>query len=157
MRRIALLAVVAVLATACGGSGGTPKTDPGAFAVNVVLMISHNEYSKVWAELHPKDQEVAPLAEYVRCETLNPVVAAPDIVKVVSVDEESVGLGDGKFVKSKAVDVRMNYAGGFHVVHTVHLVASGGEWKWILPSWRYRDYKADKCPTDATAKPNSTA
>jgi len=156
MKHLAVLGAVAVLASACGSSG-TPKTDPGPFAVSVVLMISHNEYSKVWAYLHPKDQAVAPLAEYVGCETKNPVVAAPDVVKVVSVNDESVGLGDGKFVQSKAVDVRMNYPGGFHVVHTVHLVPSNGEWTFILPSWRYRDYKADKCPTDATAKPNSAA
>jgi hypothetical protein len=154
--RLALLAVVAVLATACGGSR-TPKAEPGPFAVSVVLMISHNQYSTVWAHLHPKDQAVAPLAEYVGCETKNPVIAVPDVVKVVSVNDESVGLGDGKFVKSKAVDVRMNYPGGFHVVHTVHLVAADGEWKFILPSWRYRDYKADKCPTDQTAKPPSNA
>jgi hypothetical protein len=35
----------------------------------------------------------------------------------------------------------------------VHLVASHGMWKWILPSWRFRDYKADRCPTDAGSSP----
>jgi len=41
----------------------------------------------------------------------------------------------------------------FTLTHSVHLVAEDGKWKWILPSWRYRDYRADKCPTDSTAPP----
>jgi hypothetical protein len=81
------------------------------------------------------------------------VIAAPTSVTVTKVADVSVGLGDGKFVDSTAVDLRLGFRGGFHVVHTVHLVAAGGKWKWILPSWRYRDYKADRCPTDAGSSP----
>ena len=83
------------------------------------------------------------------------MIAQPVSVRVVSVNEESVGLGDGKFIESTAVSVRMRFAGGsqFTLVHSVHLVAEDGKWKWILPSWRYRDYRADKCPTDAGSAP----
>jgi hypothetical protein len=154
MRRFALIAAVAVLATACGSSSAKPNDDPSAFAVKVVQLITHNQYATAWGDLHPTDQKVAPLAEYVQCETANPVVASPEKLKVVSVNDESVGLGDGSFVKSKAIDVRMNFRGGFHVVHTVHLVAKDGKWTWILPPWRFRDYKADKCPSSA---PSTTA
>jgi hypothetical protein len=42
-------------------------------------------------------------------------------------------------------------------VHTVHLVASGGAWKWILPSWRFRDYRADRCPVDPGSTPPSAS
>ena len=56
-------------------------------------------------------------------------------------------------VESTAVDIRMAFAGSFSLVHTVHLVAEGGKWKWILPAWRFRDYKADRCPTDAGSNP----
>ena len=45
------------------------------------------------------------------------------------------------------------FTGGFNLTHTVHLVASHGAWKWILPSWRFRDYKADRCPTDGGSSP----
>jgi hypothetical protein len=153
VKHVALIAVVASLATACGGSSSTqPKDDPSAFAVKVLGLITHNQYAKVWGDLHPADQKVAPLAEYVQCETANPVIAAPENVKVVSVDDESVGLGDGSFVRSKAVDVRMSFRGGFHVVHTVHVVAKDGKWTWILPPWRFRDYKADKCPSSAPSQ-----
>lgn len=155
MRRLGLLpvlAVIAVLAAGCGASA-SPKDDPGAFASKVVGLIVHNKYSAVWEDLHPIDQGVAPFAEYVGCETRNPVIAVPRSVKVMSVNDESVGIGNGKFLDSKAVDVRLGFAGGFKVTHTVHVVADHGKWKWIIPSWRFRDYKADRCPTDPGSAP----
>jgi hypothetical protein len=152
MTRIALLALAAVLVAGCGGSS-TPKDDPGKFATKVVGLIVHNKYSAVWDDLHSADQKVAPFTEYVGCETRNPVIAVPRTITVVSVNDESVGIGNGTFVESKAVDLRLGFAGNFKVVHTVHVVADGGKWRWILPSWRYRDYKGDTCPTDAGSAP----
>jgi len=152
VRRLTLV-LLAVAAAGCGGTN-VPKGDPGVFASKVIGLIVHNKYSTVWDDLHPVDQKVAPFAEYVGCETRNPVIAVPRTVKVLSVNDEAVGIGDGRFVDSKAVDVRLGFAGGFKVTHTVHVVADHGKWKWIIPSWRYRDYKADKCPTDAgSARP----
>jgi hypothetical protein len=147
--RVALAVVAAGLVLAGCGASAQPKDDPGVFAVRVVKLIVHNHYSKVWDDLHSADQRVAPFAEYVGCEVRTPVIAVPRSVKVLSVNDESVGLGNGTFVDSKAVDVRLAFAGNFHVTHTVHVVAEHGKWKWILPSWRFRDYRADKCPVDA--------
>jgi hypothetical protein len=153
VRRAALPAVLVVLAAGCGGSNAQPRDDPKTFAVRVVDLIVHNHYSQVWDDLHPVDQKVAPFAEYIGCEARSPVIAAPRTVKVLSVNDESVGLGDGSFVASKAVDVRLGFRGGFHLVHTVHVVAVSGKWRWILPPWRFRDYRADRCPTDAGSSP----
>jgi hypothetical protein len=75
----------------------------------------------------------------------------------VSVRDESVGLGDGTFVDSKAVALRLGFAGGYRLVHTVHVVASHGKWTWILPGWRFRDYRADRCPTDAGPSPTPSS
>jgi hypothetical protein len=152
MKAAALLAVVA-LAAGAGCGAGRPKDDPSAFALRILDLIVHNHYSQAWDDLHPVDQKVAPFGEYVGCEARSPVIASPRTVKVLRVNDESVGLGDGTFVKSKAVDVRLGFRGGFHVVHTVHVVANGGKWKWILPSWRFRDYRADRCPTDPGSSP----
>ncbi len=151
MRIAAALALVLV-AAGCGGHGA-PKESPKVAALRVLDQIVHNRYADAWGDLHSVDQHVAPLAEYVGCETRSPVIARPLTAKVVRVGSESVGLGDGKFVDSTAVDVRMGFTGNFKLVHTVHLVAEKGRWKWILPSWRYRDYKADRCPTDAGSTP----
>jgi hypothetical protein len=154
MTRVALVLATGVLA-GCGA--GSPKDDPGVFATRVVGLIVHNQYTQAWSDLHPVDQNVAPVSEYVGCETRSPVIAVPHSMKVLRVVDESVGLGNGSFVQSKAVDVRLGFAGGFHVVHTVHVVADHGKWKWILPSWRFRDYRSDNCPTDAGSNPPPSA
>jgi hypothetical protein len=148
------LVIPALLAAGCGSSrSAKPKENPRVAAVRVLDQIVHNHYTDAWGDLHSTDQKVAPLAEYVGCETRSPVIARPRTVKVVSVGAESVGLGDGTFVQSTAVGIRMAFAGSFSLVHTVHLVAEDGKWKWILPSWRFRDYKADRCPTDSGSAP----
>jgi hypothetical protein len=76
------------------------------------------------------------------------VIVRPRGVKVLKVTEESIGIGDGTFVETKAVAVRLTFAGAFKVTQTVHLVAEDRRWKWILPSFRFRDYKANRCPVD---------
>ena len=154
MRPLLLAAAGALLLAGCGGGSAAPKDDPGAFAVNVVKLITGNSYSTAWEDLHSTDQKVAPLDEYITCESRSPVLAVPTSMRVVGVSDESVGLGDGSFVDSKAVKVRMVFPGGGNVLtHTVHVVAEHGHWKWILPSWRFRDYRADTCPTDAASAP----
>ena len=156
--RLAAVALLAVIAAGCGSGSSAPKEDPSTAAVRVVHQITANKYAQAWGDLHSKDQNVAPLGEYVDCETRSPVIVRPRTVKVLSVNEESVGLGNGTFVESTAVDVRLGFAGKFSLVHTVHLVAKDGKWKWILPAWRFRDYKADRCPTDpgSSAPPASS-
>ena len=157
MTRIGFLAAAMVLVAAgCGSSSAKPMDDPAQVAVGVVDLITRNHYAQAWGDLHPEDQRVAPLAEYVGCESRSPVIVRPLKVKVVSVNDESVALGNGKFVESKAVGVRLAFAGNFSLVHTVHLVASGGKWTWILPARRFRDYRADRCPTDPGSAPPST-
>ena len=154
----ALLALAALAAAGCGSKDARPKESPRVAALRVVDRIVNNRYAQAWGDLHSVDQKVAPLAEYVGCETQSPVIASPLAVKVVSVNDESVGLGDGKFIDSTSVDVKMTFAGKFNLVHSVHLVSEDGKWKWILPSWRYRDYRADRCPTDpgSSAPPANT-
>ncbi len=152
MRAVVTLLLAATLLAGCGGAG-SPQNDPGKFAVKVVDLLVRNQYAKAWGDMHPADQRVAPLAEYVGCETRTPIIARPLTIKVVTVSEESVGLGDGKFVDSKAVHVRLAFEGNLRLTHTVHLVASNGHWRWILPSWRFRDYKVDHCPSDAGSGP----
>jgi hypothetical protein len=154
MRSIAAVVALVALASGCGGHSAAPRQDPGQFAVGVVTLIVHNHYARAWTDLHPVDQKVAPLAEYVECETRSPVLTAPTSMKAVGVSDESVGLGNGRFVLSKAVAVRIRFPGQRNVlVHTVHVVAERGSWKWILPSWRFRDYRADRCPTDVGSSP----
>jgi hypothetical protein len=153
IRIVTSAAAIVLVAAGCGSANAKPKDDPGKVALAVLDLITHNHYAQAWGDLHPEDQRVAPLAEYVGCEARSPVIARPLRVKVVSVSGESVALGNGKFVESTAVGVRLAFAGNFSLVHTVHLVASHGKWRWILPARRFRDYEADKCPTDPGSAP----
>jgi hypothetical protein len=156
--RLAAVALLAVVAAGCGSDSSAPKEDPSTAAVRVVHQITANRYAQAWGDLHSKDQHVAPLGEYVDCETRSPVIARPRGVKVTKVTDESFGIGDGSFVETKAVAVRLTFAGAFKVTHTVHLVAEDGRWKWILPSFRFRDYKANRCPVDpGSSAPPSTS
>ena len=150
MKALFLVVAVAVL-TGCGSSAGDPK----AIAIKDLDLIVHNRYTEAWDGLYSRDQAVAPRVEYVGCESRSPVQAAPRSTKAVGVTDESVGIGDGTFVDSKAVKLQLDFVGG-RLVHTVHLVKDGGRWHWILPSWRYRDYKANRCPTDAGSTPPPT-
>jgi len=148
VKRVAALALLALAAAGCGGSHSAkqPTADPKKAAVNVVAMIVHNRYTQAWDTLHSSDQKVAPRNEYVACEQRSPITSPPSSVKVLRVTHESVGLGDGTFVPSTAVAVRLGFPGGFHADQTVHLVAEDGTWKWILPAQKYREYKANTCP-----------
>jgi len=146
--RLAAVALLAVIAAGCGSGSSAPKEDPSTAAVRVVHQITANKYAQAWGDLHSKDQNVAPLGEYVDCETRSPVIVRPRGVKVLKVTEESIGIGDGTFVETKAVAVRLTFADAFKVTQTVHLVAEDKRWKWILPSFRFRDYKANRCPVD---------
>jgi hypothetical protein len=159
VKRLVALALLALAATACGGSSSAkkPAGDPGPVAMHVLDQIVHNMYTEAWDNLYAVDQSVAPRTEYVDCESRSPVLARPVSVKVVKVVDASVGLGNGRFVDSKAVSLKLGFEGGFRLVHVVHLIADGGKWHWILPSWRYRDYKADRCPTDAGSSPPPAA
>ncbi len=149
----AALAALCLAAAGCGGSS-TPTAQPGPVAIDVVQRITHNDYTHVWDDLLSTDRTVAPRKEYVACESSHPVGAVPRALRVLKVTDESVGLGNGHYVPSKAVAVRIVFGGGLAITHTVHLVAESGHWRFILPPWRYRDYKADRCPgTEPDANP----
>ena len=151
--RIAIVFVVAVAIAIAGGVYLTrddgPQGDPGEFAVGVVRLIVENRYGEAWADLHPIDQLVAPKGEYVGCENRTRFSARFVRATPGHVTDEAVGLGNGRFVRSKAIEVRVTLKEEdlepFVVRHTVHVVPSGSKWTWILPSWRYVDFRDGRC------------
>jgi hypothetical protein len=151
VRRLLPLLVVVLVTAACGGTSASPSE----VAMKDLDLIVHNRYDEAWDGMYSRDRAVAKRSEYVSCESRSPVQEAPQTTKPVGVSDESVGIGDGTFVKSKAVRLQLDFRGG-RLVHTVHLIKEKGGWRWILPSWRYRDYKADRCPTDVGSSPPPT-
>ena len=121
--RYALAALAALALTGCGGSSSAvPRDDSQKAALKVLDQIVHNRYTEAWDDLHPADQAVAPRGEYVTCESRSPVISIPRSVRAVGIKDESIGLGDGSFVPSKAVALRLGFAGGLTVTPTVHRV-----------------------------------
>jgi hypothetical protein len=125
------------------------------FAIGVVRQIVQNRYGEAWETLHPADRRVAPKEEYVRCEKRSPFSARFLRARAGRIADESIGLGTGRFVESKAVEVlvRLDSEGvaPFVVRHTVHVVAVEGRWAWILPAWRYGYFRDNVCPTGERA------
>jgi hypothetical protein len=144
-----------VTLAACGGSahGGSHPGGADAFATRVVRLVVESHYAEAWHDLHPADRAVAPQRTYVACEERTAIALAPTQIRAVGSSSDSVALGNGSFVPSRVVRVRIEFPGGFHFVHAVHLVASNGRWTWILPAARYRAYRAGECrgaPTTGT-------
>ena len=157
MRRAAAACAAAVMlvATGCGAShSSTPTADPKQVAVKVLGQIVHNRYTQAWDSLHPSDQDVAPRVEYVSCETRSPVIAVPTSVKVRR-RSQRVGRDRRRLVSSRAPQSTCGSASPAASTSSTpctwsRRTASG---RWILPPTRYRDYKADRCPTDAGSTP----
>jgi hypothetical protein len=70
--RALALAAVAALVAGCGSSSAKPSADPRQAALKVLDQIVHNRYTEAWDDMHPTDQQVAPRAEYVDCESRRP-------------------------------------------------------------------------------------
>ena len=146
--RLAAAALLALVLAACGSQAQKPEDA----AIKDVGLIVSNKYSEAWDQLYSRDRAVAPRDEYVTCESRSPVIEVPKSTKALGVTDESVGIGDGTFVDSKAVKLQLDFRGG-RLVHTVHVIEEGGKWKWMFPAARYRQYKANQCATDAGSSP----
>jgi hypothetical protein len=112
------------------------------------------QYGRNWETLHPVHQAVVSRERYDTCESDSEESVGATKINVALVDtyEEPVRVeGDGT-VDSTAVTLRFTYnnplTGKPAEEHTtVHAVAVGGEWKWILTPKDYAAYRKGQCPT----------
>lgn len=125
--------------------------DPVAFVKQTVEHIIRNEYAIVWRTLYPAHKRVAPLHEYVRCERLTPFSDTLDSIAVRRVSDRKIRIaGDARRTATKAITLRIrllpaSLGESIVVVHTVHAVAVGGCWTWILPGRRFELYRKNGC------------
>ncbi len=162
MRRYVLLAVLVAVASVAagaillgsrGGSSSTaqPKDDPVVFLKGVVGQIVRNDYSTAWLTMHPAQQRAVSQRDYVRCELQTKVIGRLDSLTVVrAFDDFVIVAGAGaRPVKSKVVTFRLRLSepgvGVVSFTHSVHAVAVGGRWTWILTPHRYELYQAGGC------------
>ena len=153
MTRVAFILAAAALAFATSSASAacpTARGDPGAFVAGVVSDIAHNDYERAWQSLHPAHKRVAPVAEYVRCELLSPMLGELQSITVLDVSDRRVQLVPrARPVLAKAVTVRLVLSeptlGQTQLTHTAHAVPVGARWAWILPRARYLLYRSDRC------------
>ena len=147
---------VAALVAGLGMRGGRsaaarPSGDPVVFLKGVITQLVRNDYEHAYLTLHPAQQHVVSRQDYVRCENQTPIIGHLDSATVVRAFDDLVLVpgGDPHPVVSKVVTFRLRLTqqglGTITLAHTVHAVAIGGRWTWILTPHRYGLYRAGGC------------
>ena len=153
---VAAAAAIAAAAIVLGSSGGSgnaaqPKDDPVQFLRGVVAQIVGNDYADAWQTLHPAQQRVVSKRDYVRCELQTKIVGHLDSLTLVRAFDDFVLVAGGgvRPVKSKVATFRLRLSepgvGVITFTHSVHAIAVGGHWRWILTPHRYELYRLGGC------------
>lgn len=166
---IAVLIVVTLSAASGGGNGDnekqasptTPEQDAGDFYKEITEQSIRGQYGRVWESLHPAHQQIVSRERCDECERSDDSDGATKVtVTVVETYEEPVRVlgstreeGESEIKDSTAVTLRLSYSnpltGKPAEEHgTVHAVAVGGEWKWILAPESFNAYVKGECPED---------
>lgn len=130
---------------------GVRDTAASTFAVRTVRLLVANRYSAAWASLHPSHQRaIGGRDTYVRCELSAPIVGSAMEIDSHEVRDESALIAGIGRVRTKAVDVRITFAGkpkpgGTKVTLSVHVLLVNGSWRWVLPNSRYASYRRGAC------------
>ena len=147
MKRIALLALVAVLALpACSGDVDPARTPAGRAQVVLLDDLYNGRLEKAYGELHPSHRAIAPRALFVRCARESLPVGQLDSIEILDVfDDETKGLlVDDE--PTKAVRIRLTLADGGATTFVNHEVKVGDRWHWVLNKKAIEAYRAGRCP-----------
>ncbi len=144
---IAAAALVAVLATACGGTatktgaaGGSNQT-AAEFIRQVTTQFARGQSGRLWDTLHPADQAVVSRARYTSCASNSGFDLKK--FKVLETYAETVDIA-GNATPSTAVSVQATSDDGVTTA-TMHAISLNGTWHWILSPTDYQAYKQGKC------------
>jgi hypothetical protein len=126
--------------------------DPVAFLRQVVGEIAANQYATAWQTLDPAQQRLVARDDYVRCESLTPIPGELTSIRVLARQQEKIVVAGTTTdaVPSAAVTFRLRISdAALHaslvVTHTVHAVAAGDRWAWILPPKRLALHRSGTC------------
>ncbi len=134
----ALLAVVLVIATACGG-GSTDSTASGAgeAAISQIETMTLGQWRRAHEHLHPAQQELVPADLFARCmaDRLPGGVVFVDAEVMETFPEPYTIPAVGRTIDTTAVTLRITYeVRGEEIVetHTSHVVDDGDGWRWFM-------------------------
>ena len=146
MKRIALLAFVAILALpACGGEVDPARTPAGAAQVRLLEDLYNGRFGEAYADLHPSHQAIVSRSMFVRCARQTVPVGTLDSIEILEVfDDETRGLLLGG-EPTKGVRIRLTLTDGRSTTFVNHAVRVGERWRWILNQAAIDAYRAGRC------------
>jgi hypothetical protein len=147
VKRIALLAFIAILALpACGGEVDPARTPAGMAQVLLLEDLYNGRFAEAYADLHPSHQALVSKAMFVRCARETVPVGQLDSIETLEVfDDETRGLLLGG-EPTKGVRMRVTLTDGRSETFVNHAVRVGERWRWILNQEAIDAYRAGRCP-----------
>jgi hypothetical protein len=163
--RAAIAILAAVVAAAGAAVGRTDASSPAAvaprpaptlssgraFVLNELRQKLDGRWSQAWSSLYPLHQRVAVKAVYVRCERGTPFLSRTLTFGILRAKRALVHVpGRSKSVPGAAITLRVALAwygprDPIVLKPTLHIVAVGGHWRWLLSNTSYRMYRHAAC------------
>jgi hypothetical protein len=154
-----LTAVVAATVIAVGRTDGpapapvrTPTlSSAGVFLVGELREKLDGRWSRAWSSLYPLHQRIAVKPVYVRCERATPFLSRTLTFGVLRIRRSRVHVpGLAQSLPGAAVTLRVRIAwygprDPIVLTPTLHVVAVGGHWRWLLSRSSYRMYRRAAC------------
>jgi hypothetical protein len=147
VRRLALLAFVALLVVpACGGDVDPARTPAGTAQVRLLDQLYNGRFGEAYDDLLPSHRKLVPRSLFIRCARETVPVGQLDSIEILDVfDDETKGLlVDDE--PTKAVRIRLTLADGGSTTFVNHEVKVGDRWHWILNKSAIEAYQAGRCP-----------
>ncbi|HEY2374092.1 MAG TPA: hypothetical protein VGH82_16350 [Gaiellaceae bacterium] len=157
-----LIAIVAAAAVAVGrtdassrapaAQAATPTLSSArAFVLDELQAKLDGRWGRAWSSLYPLHQRTAVRAVYVRCERATPFLSQTRVFGILRVRRALVHVaGLSRSVPGAAVTLSVALAwygprDPIMLTPTLHVVAVGGRWRWLLSSQSYLTYRHAAC------------
>lgn len=156
-RLLVSLALVPLLAVACGGDDVTTPTGPsgasaraaGEFLTRITEYHLTGRFARSYAELHPGHRELLSERQFVACGKRVPRDPGVRYVEVLDVYDVPIDVEAIPERKAKAVIIQIregSKSGTPLDTYTSHAVQAGDGWRWILAKDFLASIEEGACP-----------
>jgi hypothetical protein len=148
VKRLALLAFLAILVlAACGGDDDPASTPAGMAEVKLLDQLYNGRFAEAYRDLHPSHQAIVSRAHFTRCARRTIPVGQLDSIEILDVFDEETGdvlLGRDP---TKGIRIKLTFSDGQTIGPYVdHEVKVGEGWRWVLNQKAIDAYRARRCP-----------
>jgi hypothetical protein len=154
VRKLCVLAAVALTAAGCGNGGGSTTTiardkalDQSAarFAVQVQAQLRRGRFPQAWRSLHPAQQRVVSAGRLASCYPRNRYPRAVTFRASEVRDVSWQVPGTSGLSDAEAVTVTASSGGKTIETFDQHIVRRNGAWRWMLTRVYFDKAKAGAC------------